>query len=348
MNQHEIYMHRCLQLAVLGEGHVAPNPMVGSVLVYNDRIIGEGYHRQYGQAHAEVNCLNSVAPEDGQFIPASTLYVSLEPCAHYGKTPPCADRIIKEEIKTVVIGCRDPFEEVDGKGIDRLKSAGVNVIVGILEQQCQSLNKKFFTFHQLKRPYVILKWAETANRMIGKVGERLLISNPVTNRFVHQLRAHEAAILTGTTTTLADDPQLNARLSTGPSPVRLVIDLQNKLPATLNVFDNSQRTIIFNYHTAKAEALTEWCRLAQDKNIAEQILEACYQRQLQSILIEGGAITLQSFIDAGLWDEAIIIQNSSMFVSEGVKAPELRSASLSRVEHISSGTITYYTSNTTQ
>jgi diaminohydroxyphosphoribosylaminopyrimidine deaminase / 5-amino-6-(5-phosphoribosylamino)uracil reductase len=271
MDQHESYMHRCLQLAKLGEGHVAPNPMVGSVLVYGGRIISEGYHMQYGQPHAEVNCINSVSEGDQHLISQSILYVSLEPCAHFGKTPPCADKIIERKIPTVVIGCRDPFEQVDGKGIEKLKAAGVQVIDGVLEQACKDINKRFFTYHSLRRPHVVLKWAETLNGKIGKVGERLLISSETTNRFVHQLRIKQQAILVGTNTALIDNPRLDARLSAGPNPIRLVIDLENKLPRHLNIFDNQQRTIIFNHQNNIVEGNTEWLKLDKGEPLPQQV-----------------------------------------------------------------------------
>ncbi len=228
-------MQRCLGLAKLGAGHVAPNPMVGAVLVYNDRIIGEGYHQQYGKAHAEVNCINSVKEDDIQLIEKSTLYVSLEPCAHYGKTPPCADLIIAKKIPTVVIACRDTYEEVNGRGIDKLKAANVNVIVGVLEKDAIELNKRFFTFYTKHRPYIILKWAQSNDGKIANADHsRVFISNEESNRLVHKWRSEEAAILVGTNTALYDDPELTTRLWTGNNPIRLVIDMEVKLPISLN------------------------------------------------------------------------------------------------------------------
>jgi diaminohydroxyphosphoribosylaminopyrimidine deaminase/5-amino-6-(5-phosphoribosylamino)uracil reductase len=244
---HEKYMRRCIELAQNGAGYVAPNPMVGAVLVHEDRIIGEGFHQHYGGPHAEVNCINSVSEEDRNLITRSTLYVSLEPCAHQGKTPPCADLIIVNKISEVVIGCRDPFKEVNGKGIEKLKGAGVNVIYGVLESECQQLNKRFFTFYTQHRPYIILKWAETADRKIAANGtERLFISNEQTNRLVHKWRSEEASILVGTNTALLDDPELNTRYWNGPSPIRLIVDMGLSLPSSLKIFNGKQRTIIFN------------------------------------------------------------------------------------------------------
>ncbi|HEY2720248.1 MAG TPA: bifunctional diaminohydroxyphosphoribosylaminopyrimidine deaminase/5-amino-6-(5-phosphoribosylamino)uracil reductase RibD, partial [Chitinophagaceae bacterium] len=228
---HDIYMHRCLDLARLGAGHVAPNPMVGAVLVHDERIIGEGYHQQYGGPHAEPNCIASVKKEEQHLISESILYVSLEPCAHYGKTPPCADLIIKNKIPRVVIGCFDPFEEVNGKGIEKLKGAGIDVLVGILEHECKKLNKRFFLYYQQHRPYIILKWAQSSNQKIGAgAGNRTYISNEFTNRLVHKWRSEEAAILVGTNTALQDDPELTTRSWIGNNPRRLVMDMDLKLP----------------------------------------------------------------------------------------------------------------------
>ena len=315
MSIHEQYMHRCLQLAELGAGFVAPNPMVGAVLVHNKRIIGEGYHILYGQAHAEVNCINSVAEEDRRLIPGSTMYVSLEPCAHYGKTPPCADLIVANKIPHVVVGCRDPFKEVAGKGIEKLQMAGIKVVQGVLEKESIELNKRFFTFHMRHRPYVILKWAQTVNKkMATHSNERLLITNALTNKLVHKWRSEEAAILIGTNTALLDDPELTNRLWHGKSPVRLVIDLRLRLPPRLRIFNQQEPTIIFNalHHHMQTDA-TAFYQVAEDVSLVHQVLNACYQHNIQSILVEGGARLLQSFIDEGLWDETRMITNESLY-----------------------------------
>ncbi len=328
---HEIYMKRCLQLALLGAGNVAPNPMVGSVLMYENRIIGEGYHEVYGQAHAEVNCIASVAEGDKHLINKSTLYVSLEPCVHYGKTPPCADLIIKYNIPRVVIGCRDSYKAVDGKGIEKLQNTGIEVITGILEQEARELNKRFFTFHEYKRPYIILKWAETANHFIGnKTNERLLISNESTNRLVHKWRSEEAAILVGTSTALLDNPSLSNRLWTGKQPIRLVIDRELKLPESLHLFDKQQSTIIFNYLKNNKENNLIHHQIEKKKDLLSQIMDACYQLNIQSILVEGGQKTLQSFIDSNLWDEARIITNTTLSVADGISSPILYNAKLDK------------------
>ncbi len=323
---HESYMRRCLQLAQLAAGHTAPNPMVGAVLVHHDRIIGEGYHQVYGQAHAEVNCLESVSVEDKPLIPDSTLYVSLEPCAHYGKTPPCADRIISEGIRRVVIGIRDPFLEVDGKGIEKLKNAGIDVVTGVLEKECRMLNKRFFTFHEQKRPFVILKWAQTANGYIsGKSKERLLISNSLTQRLVHQWRSEEAVILVGTRTALLDDPALTNRFG-GTQPLRAVVDLGLKLPGSLKLLDGSHPTLIFNSQKEEKSGNLNFLKVSGKNDLVREILKHLYALKKTSLLVEGGAALLGSFIQAGAWDEARVITNDTLVVEEGTPTPLLTDA----------------------
>ncbi len=340
------YMQRCLELAAKGAGKVAPNPMVGAVLVYNDEIIGEGWHKQFGEAHAEVNCINSVSDENKRLITSSTLYVSLEPCAHFGKTPPCADLIIQHKIPKVFIGCRDPFIEVNGKGIEKLQAAGVEVEFGIMEEECKALNKRFFTFHIQQRPYIILKWAETADGFIAPLAEaeepRLLISNEYSNRIVHQWRSEEAAILVGTNTALLDDPALTTRLWTGKSPVRLVLDMNLRLPTTLKIFDGTVRTIVFNSAKQEEKDNLMFYKLESEKDVIDQITKALYQLKIQSVIVEGGAKLLQSFIDAGLWDEARIIQNSKLKIQNGLNAPVLKNALEVFSQKNLSDTITIY------
>ncbi|MGB2704267.1 MAG: bifunctional diaminohydroxyphosphoribosylaminopyrimidine deaminase/5-amino-6-(5-phosphoribosylamino)uracil reductase RibD [Chitinophagaceae bacterium] len=329
---HDHNMQRCLELAKLGKGHVAPNPMVGAVLVYNDRIIGEGWHQKYGEAHAEVNCIRSVRKEDKHLISQSTLYVTLEPCSHIGKTPPCTDLIIQCKIPKVIIGCRDPFAQVNGKGIEKLKAAGLDVEVGLLESDCKELNKRFFTFHTQQRPYIILKWAETADGFIapfaGAEGLRLLISNEYSNRLVHQWRSEEAAILVGTNTALLDNPELTTRLWPGKSPIRLILDMNLRLPTSLKIFNGEVKTIIFNSVKQEANKNVQYYKLEKDKNIVEQLMKALYNLKIQSVLVEGGAMLLQSFIDAGVWDEARIINNEELTLRQaqgnnGLHAPVL-------------------------
>lgn len=335
-------MNRCLELARLGAGHVAPNPMVGAVLVYEDRIIGEGYHKEYGKAHAEVNCIESVKDEDKRLIEKSTLYVSLEPCSHYGKTPPCSDRIIKERIPVVVIGCRDSYEEVNGRGIEKLKAAGVEVIENVLEKESLELNKRFFTFHQKRRPYVILKWAQSNDGMIANADHsRVFISNEEVNRLVHKWRSEEAAIMIGTNTALHDNPELTVRLWEGKSPVRIVIDKDLKLPQSLKVFDGHIQTIVFNKLKEEQGNNISFIKIKED-DFFKNVCISLYQINIQSVLIEGGAKLLQSFIDKDLWDEARVIVNDQLQIGNGVKAPVLKKEKLIAGENIGNNTISYY------
>ena len=343
LTDHEKYMQRCLHLARMGAGSVAPNPMVGAVLVHDEKIIGEGYHQQYGQPHAEVNCINSVDLADQPLISKSTLYVSLEPCSHFGKTPPCVDKIIENKIPKVVIGCKDSYAEVNGKGIVKLEASNINVITGILEKQAIELNKRFFNFHQRQRPYIILKWAQSNNNMIaGHDHSGVSISNDVTNRLVHQWRSEEAAIMVGTNTALKDDPALTTRLWAGKNPIRLVIDRGLKLPSTLHLFDSTVKTIVFNQHKEEKGEMLYFCKITDVKNLAE-ILNKLYQLQVQSVLVEGGTVLLQSFIDAGLWDEARIITNTSLNIENGLAAPVLGNADLMTEEQLLDDHIAYFT-----
>ena len=336
-------MRRCLQLAALGAGNTAPNPMVGAVLVHGDRIIGEGYHRQYGQPHAEVNCINSVATKDEPLVASSTLYVSLEPCAHYGKTPPCADLIIKQQIPKVVVGCRDPFIEVNGKGIEKLLKAGIEVVTGVLEQNCKALNRRFFTFYTQHRPYILLKWAQTADgKMAGQQPSRLLITNGITNKLVHKWRSEEAGILVGTNTALFDDPALDNRLWTGPSPTRLVVDRFLRLPNTLKLFNQQHKTIVFNTKKHAGDGNVLYYKVEEEASLIHQILNACYQQRILSIMVEGGARLLQSFMDAGLWDETRVITNETLFIGNGLPAPQLTNFKFSHSEKILADRIDYF------
>ena len=351
---HEKYMQRCLQLAAMGAGMVAPNPMVGAVLVYNDRIIGEGYHQKYGEAHAEVNCINSVIEANKEFITKSTMYVSLEPCVHFGKTPPCTNLIIENKIANVVIGCRDSFAEVNGKGIEKLKAAGIYVTVGVLEKECRELNKRFFTFHKKQRPYIILKWAESSDGKMAPplhpprgatsetlTSERIFISNDFTNRLVHKWRSEEAAILVGTNTALLDDPALTTRLWPGKNPVRLVIDKELKLPGSLKLLDGSVKTIVFTYLQKEDHEFLSYHQLDKDENMLTQILSALYQKQIQSVIVEGGSILLQSFIDEDMWDEARVISNSQLTIGNGLVAPVLKNDILLSEQKIKNDTISF-------
>jgi diaminohydroxyphosphoribosylaminopyrimidine deaminase / 5-amino-6-(5-phosphoribosylamino)uracil reductase len=339
---HDIYMQRCLQLATLGAGTTAPNPMVGAVLVHEHAMIGEGYTQPYGQAHAEVMCINSVAADKQQLIPASTLYVSLEPCAHFGKTPPCADLIISLGIKKVVIGCMDPFAAVNGRGISKLSNAGVEVVTGVLEQECKKINKRFLTFHTKQRPYIILKWAQSANGKIAATGERTAISNDFTNRLVHRWRSEEAAIMVGANTAVTDNPQLTARLWPGKNPVRIIAGGKTNLPGGLHIFDHQAPTIIFSNAEEKETGNIRYYKMEPGDAIAP-MLEKLYQLNLTSVLVEGGAKLLQSFISSGLWDEARIITSTSLFIENGVNAPVLQQQQPSQQQTYGSDSIHFFT-----
>jgi len=335
-------MHRCLQLAKLGSGNVAPNPMVGAVLAHEGRIIGEGYHEKYGEAHAEPNCINSVKEKDRHLISQSTLYVSLEPCSHVGKTPPCADLIIKNKIPKVIIGCLDPFAEVRGKGIEKLKAAGIEVEI-VLENECRELNKRFMIFHEQHRPFIILKWAETANGKISSDGaERLSISNEFTNRLVHKWRSEEAAILVGTNTAMMDDPQLTTRLWAGNNPARLVVDMNLSLPSSLKLFDGSVNTIVFNSARHEEQGKTSFYQVTQDVSLIHQIVNALNHLKIQSVIVEGGARLLQSFIDEDLWDEARVIKNEELMINNGLAAPVIDNGTISSKERIFTDTVGIY------
>lgn len=335
-------MNRCIQLALSGAGNVAPNPMVGAVLVYEDRIIGEGYHKKYGEAHAEVNCIKQVKEADQPLIEKSTLYVSLEPCSHFGKTPPCTDLIIQQKIKKVVIGCEDIFKEVAGKGIKKLQQAGVEVIAGVLGEKCKALNKRFFTFHEKSRPYIILKWAQSINGKIGSWGNnRVPISNEYSNRLVHKWRSEEAGILVGTNTALQDDPLLTTRIWNGKNPIRIVIDKQLQLPATLQIFNREARTLIFNSLENSSKENLEFIKL-DDNNFLGQLIHSLFELNIQSIIVEGGTKTLQSFIDKGWWDEARVITNKEMVIENGISAPEMKDFTIEKNEELFSDLINYY------
>lgn len=324
MNEYEKYMKRCLELAALGKGNTAPNPMVGSVIVLNDQIIGEGYHRRCGEAHAEVNAIASV--KDQTLLVHSTLYVSLEPCAHYGKTPPCADLIVSKKIPHVVVGTTDSNKLVAGKGIEKLLQAGCKVDMGILEKECREINRRFFTFQEQKRPYIILKWAQTADGFIDikrESTERAArISNELSQTLVHKWRSEEQAIMVGTNTAMMDNPQLTTRKWPGKNPIRIVLDRNLRLPASLHLFDQSVPTIVFNEKSNQEQANRTYIQIAFSDKLIDSVLNELYKRNIQSVIIEGGAKLLNSFIEAGKWDEARVFTADKYF-REGVKAPIL-------------------------
>ena len=343
MTEEEKYMNRCLQLAALGTSTVAPNPMVGAVLVYNNRVIGEGYHRQYGGDHAEINCLASVKVEDRQYIAKAVMYVSLEPCAHFGKTPPCVDAIIKNKIPHVVIACRDSFAAVNGKGIQKLKDAGVKITENILQQQAINLNKRFFTFHSLNRPYIILKWAKSANGFIaGANKSRVKITNELTDKLVHKWRSEEAAIMVGTNTALIDNPALNNRYWNGKNPVRVIIDLNLKLPSHLQLFDGKSQTIIINFSKHEKTHNLLYQKIDHSENRVASILAMLQKHNLTSVIVEGGAQLLQSLIRSGTWDEARVITNQSLMIKDGLSAPQLMDALFQNEQMILNDQIRYY------
>ncbi len=325
MKINEKYIRRCIELARNGLGTTYPNPLVGSVIVYDGKIIGEGWHKKSGESHAEVNAVKAV--KDKSLLKKATIYVSLEPCSHFGKTPPCCDLIIKTNIPNVVIGTVDPNVKVAGNGIKKLIEAGIHVTVGVLEEECNALNKRFFTFHKKKRPFIVLKWAESQDGFIAPT-EKLekkpvWITNQYSRQLVHKWRTEEQAILVGTQTAIDDNPKLNARDWSGKNPIRLVIDQNNRIEKNNHIFDNQAVTIVFSksIDTIKKEN-TIFEILDFEKNIAEQIVQILYQHQIQSVIIEGGRQTLQTFIDANLWDEARVFVGSIKF-KEGTQAPTL-------------------------
>ena len=322
-------MRRCLELAKNGLGTTYPNPMVGSVIVYDGKIIGEGWHKKSGEAHAEVNAVNAV--KDKSLLKNATIYVSLEPCSHYGKTPPCCDLIIGNEIPNVVIGTVDPNIKVAGNGIKKLIEAGKNVIVGVLEAECVELNKRFFTFHNKKRPYVILKWAESKDGFIAPIRKTqndqikrkpVWITNEFSRQLVHKWRSEEQAILVGTQTAVDDNPKLDVRDWTGNNPIRIVLDQNNRISKASHLFDNQVKTIIFSKLSASSKENCNFEGIDFGQNIAKQILNILYKHQIQSVIIEGGSQTLQTFIDENIWDEARVFIGNPSFET-GIKAPVL-------------------------
>ena len=320
----EKYMLRAIEVARLGMGHVSPNPMVGCVIVHNGIIIGEGYHREYEKSHAEVNAINSIVNKE--LLKGSTLYVTLEPCSHFGKTPPCSDLILQCGIPNVVVGTIDPFAQVAGKGLEKLRKGGCKVLQGYLEDKCIELNRRFFTFHQKKRPYIILKWAQTADGFIDidrsyeEYGQSTWITNDLSRIAVHKMRADESAILVGTNTARKDNPSLTVREWNGKAPLRLVIDKGMKLPAELALFDQSIPTVVYTSKDVTGKDNLEFKRILFDGNELAQILNDLYERGIQSLIVEGGQILLNSFIGSNVWDEARVYTGKSYF-HHGVKAP---------------------------
>lgn len=318
----EIFMQRCIELALLASGNTAPNPLVGSVIVHNGVIIGEGYHEHYGQPHAEINAINSV--KDKRLLKDSTLYVSLEPCSHYGKTPPCSERIVSEGIKKVVIGTLDTSAKVNGKGAEYLHHNGVEVVMPVLEQQCRFLNRRFFIFHESKRPYIILKWAQSTDFFMAPENSQqpFKISNELSHIASHRWRTEEAAIMVGTQTALTDNPQLTPRLWLGKSPVRLVVDRNLRVPRNYHLYDSSAATYFYNALKSEISGVTHFVQIDFTKNILPQICDHLFHQSVLSVIVEGGPTLLNSFISQNLWDEARVFTSPIIIVS-GIPAPTL-------------------------
>jgi diaminohydroxyphosphoribosylaminopyrimidine deaminase / 5-amino-6-(5-phosphoribosylamino)uracil reductase len=332
--EYNFYINRCIELAGKALGRTAPNPLVGCVIVHKGKIIGEGYHKEFGGPHAEVNAIDSV--KDKKKLKTSVLFVNLEPCSHYGKTPPCTDLIIKMGIPEVVIGNIDPFEKVAGSGIRKLKEAGIKVVSGILDKECKELNKRFFTFQLKKRPYIILKWAQTRDGFISPekkpAGRPSWITDEKLKTLVHKMRSEEQAILVGTNTALLDNPQLNTREWKGKDPIRIVLDRNLRLPRTLHLFDKSIPTIVFtSKNMAKQNAVNlEYVKIDFSTNIVGQICGILFRKNIQSLFIEGGTMLLQTFIDSGIWDEAYLFTGDKEF-RKGVKAPVIKGRTINEL-----------------
>lgn len=326
---HEMFMLRAIELAELGRGAVSPNPMVGCVLVHEDRIIGEGYHQNYGEAHAEVNAIHSV--KNPELLSEATAYVTLEPCAHFGKTPPCANLLVEKGIKSVVIATIDSNPQVGGKGVEILKNAGIEVTIGVLEKEARSQNRRFFTQINLKRPYVILKWAQTRDGFVARDDySSKWISNTGSRQLVHRWRAEEDAILVGKNTAHFDNPTLNVRDWSGKDPLRLVIDSRLELSQDLNLFDGTIPTLCYNVLKSEKTEQLEWVKLPINFAVKD-ILEDLYQRGIQSLIVEGGAFLLNKFIDSELWDEARVFTGQSEF-GQGIAAPVLPKPNQTEIE----------------
>ena len=316
---HEFYMNRCIELANKALGKTYPNPLVGSVIVLHGEIIGEGFHQKAGENHAEINAINSV--ENKELLKESTIYVSLEPCSHFGKTPPCANKLVEMGFKKVVIGTLDSHEKVNGKGKQILENAGIEVVTGVLEKECQNLNKRFFTFHQKKRPFIILKWAQSEDGFLDKDFQPTQIGNLLTKQFVHQLRSEEHAILVGTKTAITDNPGLTTREVAGRNPIRILLDLNLKVPQHFKIYNEEAPTLVFNAERNAEEKNIKFIKI-KTENLLVDLLDKLYESQIQSVIVEGGSFTLQQFINANLWDEAIVIKNENLKLGNGTRAPE--------------------------
>jgi diaminohydroxyphosphoribosylaminopyrimidine deaminase/5-amino-6-(5-phosphoribosylamino)uracil reductase len=340
--EHESFMQRCVDLAYLGQGNVSPNPMVGCVIVKNGLIIGEGYHSEYGGKHAEIKAIESVL--DQKEIENSTVYISLEPCVHHGKTPPCVNELINRKIKNAVIGSRDSNPIVGGKGIESLKRAGIEVHENVLSEACRTLNKRFFTFHEKRRPYVILKWAQTSDGYLDKnreIGEKGInwISSPESKVLVHKWRSEEQSILVGRNTIMNDNPSLTVREISGKNPTRIVIDSQLQLSKDVNIFSKDAPTLVFNRLKNDLTDGVEWIKISETST--KHILDELFKRNIQSVLVEGGSRTLQYFIIDNVWDEARVIVGDVKF-GDGVKAPVMNKVPSRAHQFSDHDTIYYY------
>lgn len=341
---HKSYMARCLYLAGLGRSFTSPNPMVGAVIVHQQKIIGEGFHKRYGEAHAEPNAIQSV--RDKSLLKESTLYVSLEPCSHYGKTPPCADLIVRMGIPHVVIATLDPNPKVAGRGVEILRKAGIEVEIGILEKEARELNKRFFSLQEKQRPYIILKWAQTSNGFMDVIRSDyhtppLHISNAVTQQLTHKMRAENMAIMVGTNTVMLDNPALTLRLWHGRSPIRLAIDRKGIVGHHFQLKNGKVSTYIFTENDKKNEFNLEYPKISDKKNNLKEILYYLYKKNIHSVLVEGGATLLNSLIEEGCWDEANI-ETAPFTVNNGIKAPILRDAWIEFEKMIENHSWTHY------
>jgi diaminohydroxyphosphoribosylaminopyrimidine deaminase/5-amino-6-(5-phosphoribosylamino)uracil reductase len=344
----EWFMQRCLDLANQAKGLVSPNPMVGSVIVHKQEIIGEGYHHEYGKEHAEVLAIASV--KDEALLRESTLYVNLEPCSHFGKTPPCSDLIVEKKIPRVVIGTIDPFSEVAGKGIEKLKRAGIEVKTNVLSNKCSLLNKRFFTAHKYARPFIVLKWAQTRDGFIDIIRnssdpqQPTWITNEISRTLVHKWRTEEQAIMVGRNTAEKDNPKLDVRDWTGKNPLRIVTDRKLTLPQTLHIFQPPQQTLVINELENKTEDNIEYLKVDYNQSLIQQISTLLYERNITSLLVEGGKTLLQSFIDEGLWDEARVFIGNKFF-ENGIEAPIVKGGFVKET-HFGNDTLFVYRNNT--
>jgi diaminohydroxyphosphoribosylaminopyrimidine deaminase / 5-amino-6-(5-phosphoribosylamino)uracil reductase len=344
----ELYMARCIALARRAGGYNQPNPQVGALLVHNQRIIGEGWHQQYGQAHAEVNAVANVRAEDAILVPESTIYVTLEPCFHFGKTPPCVDLLLRLGIRRVVIGSIDPFALVAGQSIAKLQAAGVSVAVGVLQDEVRQLNRRFFATIANSRPYIVLKFAQSTDRFLSRTGEQTPISDAFTKRLVHRWRAREQAILVGTQTALVDNPRLDNRYFGSRTPLRLVIDRKARLPQTLHLFDKSIPTWVFTNPDDLRQSDSpnlQYIAIAADSNadFIRAMLHYLHQQKIQSILVEGGAMLLQTFIDSDLYDEIRVITANNLYLQSGIAAPSFTNTQLVEQQRLINDTIHIFT-----